>query len=538
MDGAIDISHDVTGVWGVVGEGQAILGTRFALSQAYARTFFGRGMLLRAADDETGRAPVFVSFLSGNQYHIGRGLSPRRREDLYVHTITTRSRGLRSILAGMLVGLGVLAKSSAAFAQEAAEAAPDSGDTAWMLTATALVLFMTIPGLSLFYAGLVRTKNVLSVLMQCFALTALMSVIWAVYGYSLAFANLDAQEGGVINLASLVGGLSNAFLKNVTVNSLSGTFPETIFVVFQMTFAIITPALIVGAYAERMKFSAVLIFSTLWLTLVYAPICHMAWSGEGALFINWGVIDFAGGTVVHINAGIAALVTAIMIGKRKGYPERMMMPHNLTMTVTGAGMLWVGWFGFNAGSALSAGGAAGMAMLVTQLSTAMAAVTWMGIEWFKHGKPSALGLVTGAVGGLVAITPASGNVGPMGALAIGLAAGIFCYLGATKLKHAFGYDDSLDAFGVHGVGGFVGAILAGVFCAPSLGGLGFGGDHTGIGTQVVAQLMSCGVTIVWCGIVSVILLKLIDLTIGLRVSSEDEERGLDLTQHNEEGYNY
>ncbi|MCC6143431.1 MAG: ammonium transporter [Candidatus Hydrogenedentes bacterium] len=461
-------------------------------------------------------------------------MSTHWREDSYVHTVDF----LRHRLRGLLAGLVVLGASGAAFAQEAAEAAPDSGDTAWMLTATALVLFMTIPGLSLFYGGLVRTKNVLSVLMQCFALTAVVSVLWAIYGYSLAFANMPNQEEGVINLASLVGGFGKLFLAGVAPSSLSGTFPESIFVVFQMTFAIITPALIVGAYAERMKFSAVLLFSILWLTLVYAPICHMAWSGPGSLFHTWGVIDFAGGTVVHINAGIAALVSALIIGKRRGYPERMMLPHNLTMTVTGAGLLWVGWFGFNAGSALSAGGAAGMAMLVTQLSTAMAAVTWMAIEWFKHGKPSALGLVTGAVAGLVAITPASGNVGPMGALAIGIAAGIFCYLGATWLKHAFGYDDSLDAFGVHGVGGFVGAVLSGVFCAPALGGLGFGPGHESIGTQVVAQLMSCGVTIVWSGVVSLILFKLIDVTIGLRVSTEDEEKGLDLVLHNEEGYNY
>lgn len=413
----------------------------------------------------------------------------------------------------------------------------DSGDTAWMLVATVLVLFMTIPGLSLFYAGLVRSKNVLSVLMQCFAITALASILWCVIGYSLAFNASDNQEAGVTNASSFVGGIEYMFLKHQDENTLGGggTIPESVFITFQMTFFIITPALICGAFAERMKFSAIMVFVTFWLLLVYAPICHMAWSGDGALFVNWGVLDFAGGTVVHINAGIAALMACIMVGKRKGYPEKAMPPHNLTMTVTGAGMLWVGWFGFNAGSELAADGVAGSAMLVTQLSTAMATLTWMGIEWIKHGKPSVLGAATGAVAGLVAITPASGSCGVEGALAIGFASGICCFLGATTLKKMGGYDDSLDAFGVHGIGGIVGALLTGVFCSPALGGLGFDGEF-GMVEQVTAQAKSIGFTIVYCGVISFVLLKIIDLTIGLRVDEESEAQGLDITEHEETGY--
>ncbi len=411
----------------------------------------------------------------------------------------------------------------------------NSGDTAWMLVASVLVLFMTIPGLALFYGGLVRSRNVLSVLMQCFTITALATIIWVVCGYSLAFGVADSQVEGVINLHSFVGDFSNVFLKNVTVDGLAGTYPETIFIMFQLTFFIITPALICGAFAERMKFSAVLIFTSFWLVIVYAPICHMAWSGPGALFHTWGVLDFAGGTVVHINAGIAALVACILVGKRSGYPQKAMPPHNMTMTLTGAGMLWVGWFGFNAGSELAADGTAGMAMLVTQISTATATLTWLGIEWIKHGKPSALGAATGAVAGLVAITPASGTAGPMGALAIGLVAGIVCFLGATSIKRMGGYDDSLDAFGVHGIGGIVGAVLTGVFAAESLGGSGLA-EGVSIGAQVLAQVKSILVTLVYSGLVSVILLKLIDLTIGLRVSEESENQGLDLAEHGEEGY--
>lgn len=433
------------------------------------------------------------------------------------------------------VGLAVLALSVSGLAYAQDEPTLDSGNTAWMLTASVLVLFMTIPGLSLFYGGLVRSKNVLSVLMQCLTITALASVVWVVCGYSLAFSAPEAQASEAMNLYTFVGGLDKLFLGGVTREGLSGSYPETIFIMFQLTFFIITPALICGAFAERMKFSAVLIFTTLWLILVYSPICHMAWSGPGALFNRWGVLDFAGGTVVHINAGIAALVACILVGKRSGYPQKPMPPHNMTMTVTGAGMLWVGWFGFNAGSELAADNIAGMAMLVTHISTAAATLTWLGIEWMKHGKPSALGAASGAVAGLVAITPASGSCGPMGALAIGFAAGIVCFLGATTIKKMGGYDDSLDAFGVHGIGGIVGALLTGVFASESLGGVGYAEGFT-MGTQVLAQGKSILVTLVYSGVVSLILFKLIDLTIGLRVSEEVESQGLDLGEHGEEGY--
>jgi Amt family ammonium transporter len=389
------------------------------------------------------------------------------------------------------------------------------------------VLFMTIPGLSLFYAGMVRSKNVLSVLMQCFAITSLMTVLWVLYLYSLAFT-----DGGSMN--SWIGGLDKAFLSGVGVNSLKDTIPETVFMTFQMTFVIITPALIVGAFAERMKFSAMLIFMALWATFVYAPICHWVWGG--GWLSDQGVLDFAGGTVVHINAGVAGLVAALMLGKRKGYPQTAMPPHNLTYTIIGASMLWIGWFGFNAGSELAANGVAGMAMAVTQIATAAAALAWMFSEWLSHGKPSVLGIASGAVGGLVAITPASGYVGPMGALAIGAAAGIGCFFAATKLKRIFGYDDSLDVFGVHAVGGIIGAILTGVFAATTLGGIGFAEGNTTMGSQVVAQLIGVVVTIAFTMIVSFIILKLIDITIGLRVSEEQESEGLDIALHEERGY--
>ena len=410
----------------------------------------------------------------------------------------------------------------------------DSGDTAWMLTSTALVLFMTIPGLSLFYGGLVRVKNVLSVLMQCFALTGIMTLVWVFWGYSLAF-DTQGMQAGVTNLSSFVGGLSKAFMRGVGVDSMVGTIPETVFATFQMTFAIITPALIVGGFAERMKFSAMILFMVVWSTLVYAPVCHMAWGGGGAYFFDMGVLDFAGGTVVHINAGIAALVAAVMIGKRKGYPESPIPPHSLTLTLVGASMLWVGWFGFNAGSALAAGGAAGMAMLVTQVATASAAVAWMLVEWLKHGRPSVLGIATGAVAGLVAITPASGSVGPMGAIGVGAASGIMCFWGATGLKHKLGVDDSLDAFSVHGIGGIVGALLTGVFVAEGLGGQGLGEGVT-IGQQVWVQLKGVVITVVYCAVASYIILKIVDAVVGLRVSEEDEDRGLDISLHNEQGY--
>ena len=408
-----------------------------------------------------------------------------------------------------------------------AEEAPtlSSGDTAWMLTATALVLFMTIPGLALFYAGMVRSKNVLSVLMQCFAITSLMTILWTVYGYSIAFGGDGPYWGG----------LSKMFLAGVGVDTLSGTIPETVFMTFQMTFAIITPALMVGAFAERMKFSTMMVFMTIWVTIVYAPVCHWVWGGGGWLG-NKGILDFAGGTVVHINAGMAGLVAAIVLGKRKGYPTTAMPPHNLGYTLMGASMLWVGWFGFNAGSELAADGVAGMAMAVTQIATAAAALAWMSIEWVKHGKPSVLGIASGAVAGLVAITPASGAVGPMGAMAIGFASGFGCFFASTTIKRAMGYDDSLDVFGIHAVGGIIGAILTGVFCAESLGGAGFGGDITSIGGQVAVQFTGVGATMIYTGVVSFIILKVLDGIMGLRVEEDAESEGLDLAEHGERGY--
>ncbi|CAD5106332.1 ammonium transporter [Zestomonas carbonaria] len=409
----------------------------------------------------------------------------------------------------------------------------NSGDTAWMLTSTALVLFMTIPGLALFYGGMVRSKNILSVMMQCFAITGLMSILWFVYGYSLAF-DTTGMEQGVVNFNSFVGSLNNAFLSNLTKDSLVGAFPESVFVTFQMTFAIITPALIVGAFAERMKFSAMLVFMALWFTIVYAPMAHMVWGGDGALLWDEGVIDFAGGTVVHINAGIAGLVACLVLGKRKGYPTTPMAPHNLGYTLMGAAMLWVGWFGFNAGSAAAADDTAGMAMLVTQIATAAAALSWMFAEWITHGKPSALGIASGVVAGLVAITPAAGAVGPVGALVIGIAAGVICYFCATSLKRKLGYDDSLDVFGVHCIGGIVGAILVGAFGAPALGGF---GEIESIASQLWIQTESVLFTIVYTTILTYIILKVVDLVIGLRVSEEEETVGLDLAQHNERGYN-
>jgi len=409
----------------------------------------------------------------------------------------------------------------------AAENTLDSGDTAWMIVATVLVLFMTIPGLSLFYAGMVRSKNVLSVLMQCFAITALMTILWVLYVYSLAFSDGGSMQG-------FWGGFDKAFLAGVTVKSLWGSIPESVFMTFQMTFAIITPALIVGAFAERMKFSAMLIFMGLWVSIVYAPIAHWVWGG--GWLSEFGVLDFAGGTVVHINAGIAGLVAALVLGKRKGYPTTAMPPHNLGYTIVGAAMLWVGWFGFNAGSQLAADGVAGMAMAVTQIATAAAALGWMLMEWMRHGKPSVLGIASGAIAGLVAITPASGSVGPMGALAIGAASGVGCFIGATSLKRAMGYDDSLDCFGVHAIGGIIGALLTGVFSAVSLGGSGLGAGNDGIAAQLVAQSVAIGATLVYGGGVTFIILKVLDATIGLRVTEDQESEGLDLALHDERGY--
>ncbi|MBD2837120.1 ammonium transporter [Pseudomonas sp. JM0905a] len=431
-------------------------------------------------------------------------------------------------------GLGaLLSLVTPGLAMAADEVVLNSGDTAWMIVATALVLFMTIPGLALFYSGMVRSKNVLSVMMQCFAITGLISILWVVYGYSLAF-DTTGMEQGVINFNSFVGGLSKAFLSGLNTSSLVYAIPESVFITFQMTFAIITPALIVGAFAERMKFSAMLIFMAVWFTLVYAPIAHMVWSGNGGLMWDWGVLDFAGGTVVHINAGVAGLVACLVLGKRKGYPTTPMAPHNLGYTLVGAAMLWIGWFGFNAGSAVAANGTAGMAMLVTQIATAAAALGWMFAEWLTHGKPSALGIASGVVAGLVAITPAAGTVGPMGALIIGLVAGVICYFCATSLKRKLGYDDSLDAFGVHGVGGIIGALLTGVFAAPALGGFGTVED---IGAQLLTQFEGVAFTVVYTGVVTFVILKVLDVVMGLRVNEEEETVGLDLAQHNERGYN-
>ena len=404
-------------------------------------------------------------------------------------------------------------------------------DTAWMLTSTALVLFMTIPGLSLFYAGLVRVKNVLSVLMQCFALTALMSVLWFVVGYTLAFGSSGVEQ------SPWIGDLGNLFLAKVTMDSMSGSIPETLFVMFQLTFAVITPALIVGGFAERMRFSAMLIFCSLWLVLVYAPICHWVWGG--GWLGNMGLQDFAGGSVVHITAGVAALIAATTMGGRRGFGTAAMPPHNLTMTVTGAGMLWVGWFGFNAGSAVAADSSAAMAMLVTHLSAACGSLAWMTMEWLRHGKPSVLGIVTGMVAGLGTITPASGSVGPAGAVVIGLSAGVICYFATITLKNRLNIDDSLDVFPVHGVGGMLGLFMAGIFCSPALGifsGNGFSDGISTIGGQLGIQLTGIAATFVYTAIVSWILLRVVDAIVTVRVDQEDETAGLDIVLHDERGY--
>ena len=424
-----------------------------------------------------------------------------------------KSVAARAAAALLLVG----ASSGAALAEEAPTL--DTGDTAWMLTATALVLLMTIPGLALFYGGMVRKKNVLSMVMQSFAVCALMSIIWMVVGYSLAFAEGNA----------FFGYLDRAFLAGMEVDTLSGTIPESVFVIFQMTFAIITPALITGAFADRMKFSAMLWFLGLWSVIVYAPVTHWVWGG--GFLANEGVLDFAGGTVVHINAGVAGLVAAIVLGKRTGYGTDNLSPHNLVLSVIGASLLWVGWFGFNAGSAVAANGGAGMAMAVTQIATAAAALSWMFTEWMLRGKPSVLGIVSGAVGGLVAITPASGFVGPVGALIIGIVAGVACYWGAVSLKRMLGYDDSLDVFGVHGIGGIVGAILTGVFAVEAIGGT--PGLIEGNAKQVLIQIEGIAATIVWSAVASFVILKVVDMAIGLRVTVEQEREGLDLALHGE-----
>ncbi|MBM2829821.1 MAG: ammonium transporter [Gammaproteobacteria bacterium] len=408
----------------------------------------------------------------------------------------------------------------------AAEAEINQADTAWLLTATVLVLFMTIPGLAFFYSGLVRTKNALSILMQCFAITCLVSVLWVVGVYGLAFGN-----GGDLN--KIIGG-GNVLMSGIELDSIRSltTIPETVFFMFQMTFAIITPALIVGSYAERIKFSAVLWFTALWMVLVYAPVCHWVWGG--GWLSERGFMDFAGGSVVHINAGVAAIIAALIIGNRKGFPDTAMPPHNMTMTVAGASMLWVGWFGFNAGSALASNASAGMAMTATHISAAVGSLAWMVCEWMMYRKPSVLGIVTGMVAGLATITPASGYVGPIGALSIGISAGVVCFFATQYVKRILKIDDSLDVFSVHGIGGMLGLLLTAVFAAESLDGLGL---KTSISAQFMTQLIGVVATIVWCGVISFVLLKLLDMTLGLRVSADDETEGLDLVLHNERGYN-
>lgn len=404
----------------------------------------------------------------------------------------------------------------------AQEATLDTGDTAWMMTSTVIVLMMTIPGLALFYGGMVRKKNVLSVLMQCFAACCLLTVVWMVVGYSLAFT-----EGTIDN--RFVGGFDKVLLAGIGKDSLSGTIPESVFMTFQMTFFIITPALIVGAIVDRMKFSAFLFFMALWSIIVYAPVCHWVWGG--GFLADDGVLDFAGGTVVHINAGIAGLVACLVLGRRTGYPTENMAPHNLTLTVIGASLLWVGWFGFNAGSAVAANGTAGMAMAVTQIATAVAALAWMFSEWLVHGKPSILGIASGAIAGLVAITPAAGFVDPKGALVIGAAAGVGCYICSTGLKKALGYDDSLDVFGVHGVGGIIGAILTGVFAVEAIGGT--AGLLEGNFAQVPIQVYGVLATVVWSAVATFVILMVLKLIIGIRVNTAAETEGLDVALHGE-----
>jgi Amt family ammonium transporter len=425
-----------------------------------------------------------------------------------------------SIYLGLMAILGLV--FSAAANADVPAPVLNSGDTAWMLTSTALVLLMTIPGVALFYGGMVRRKNLLSVAAATFATTALISVVWAIVGYSLAFKGTGAY----------VGDFSAVFLKGMGFTSLTGTIPESVFMTFQMTFAIITPALIIGAIVERMKFSALLIFMAAWSILVYSPIAHMVWGG--GWLMGDGVQDFAGGTVVHINAGVAGLVAALMLGKRKGYGTEPMPPVNLVYTMAGAALLWVGWFGFNAGSAAAANSTAGMAMAVTQIATAVAAMSWMLIEWMMRGKPTLLGMASGAVAGLVAITPASGFVGPIGAFAIGIAAGIIPFLASVYLKRLLGYDDSLDAFGVHAVGGIVGALMTGIFSAVAFGGVGVSANANGsILAQFLIQAKGVGFTIVYDAVVTFAILMVLKMTIGLRVTEEEEAEGLDINQHGE-----
>jgi Amt family ammonium transporter len=439
---------------------------------------------------------------------------------------------LPHILSRVAVATAGVLAPVAAFAQEAAPAAPvpDKADTVFMFVATLLVFFMLIPGLALFYGGLVRTKNMLSVLMQCTVIGAMMMMVWVVYGYSFAF-------GG--STSPYFGGFAKLFLTGVTVDSTAATFsdgvviPEYIFMLFQMTFAALTPALIVGAFAERIKFSAVLLFTILWATFVYFPIAHMVWDGNGLIF-NMGALDFAGGTVVHINAGVAGLIGAIMVGKRTGFGKDMMAPHSMTLTLVGAAMLWFGWFGFNAGSNLEASGGAVLATVNTFVATAAAILAWSVVETFTRGKASLLGAASGMIAGLVVVTPAAGSVGPFGAIVLGLIASPICYFFVAVVKNKFGYDDTADVFGVHGVGGLIGALGTGIFTAPSLGGT--GGADFSIASQFMTQLTAVVITIVWCAVVSAILYKIVDMVVGLRVSVEAEREGLDLSSHGEAAY--
>ena len=421
------------------------------------------------------------------------------------------------------LGTGLIAASLVASPVFAADSAIDSGDTAWILTATALVLLMTIPGLALFYAGLVQSKNIVSVLMHHFAIAALMSILWVVAGYSLAFSGDSAW----------VGDLANSFMSNITLDSASGTIPESVFAAFQMTFAIITPALIIGAYVERMKFAALLMFSSIWLLVVYAPVTHWVWGG--GIMAEWGVLDFAGGIVVHATAGTAALVCALVVGKRRGFPTSVQPPHSPVLTMIGASMLWIGWFGFNGGSALGAGNSAGMALLVTHIAAATASLVWMFIEWFRFGRPSLVGIVTGMVAGLATVTPASGYIGVPGGLILGLAGGVACYVAVDLIRVRLKIDDSLDVFAVHGVGGILGSLLVAYLALPAFGGLGLA-DGVTAGSQFMVQLSSVAITVLWTGIGSYVILKVIGAVIGLRVDQQDEIEGLDLSQHGERGY--
>lgn len=416
----------------------------------------------------------------------------------------------------------------AAFLPTSAQAQADvqSGDAAWMMTATALVLFMSLPGLAAFYGGLVRQKNVLSILMQCFAICAVVSVLWLIGAYGLAFADGGARQ-------PFIGSLNKTMFSTMGRDSATGAIPESVFAMFQLTFAMITPALIIGGFAERMRFSAVLWFSALWLITVYVPVCHWVWGG--GWLAQLGVLDYAGGIVVHVNAGVAALVAALVLGRRRGFPQVAMAPHSMPLTVMGAGMLWVGWFGFNGGSALAANGSAGMAILVTHLGAVTGALAWMCVEWWRYGKPSVLGIVTGMVAGLGTITPASGFVGPLGAVVIGTSAGLVCFFATQLLKRVLHIDDSLDVSPVHGVGGVLGTLLTAVFVDATLGGVGFAANMS-MGRQLAVQALGIGATAAWCGVWTYVLLKLLNVTLGLRVSEEEESEGLDLSQHGERAY--